>query len=124
MFRVWRKGSLFHPSKLKTHTVNYNGVVYKNKSLPAICRFLSLESKEKRDQKEQKGDFGSIKKMVELLKEEKKMLSLGIGVLGISTAITLSIPAGMGHVIDLVTSPDGMLFFFVFVWFCTKLFTC
>lgn len=51
--------------------------------------------------------FSDVKRLFTLYKPEKGPLMISTAALTVSTAITMSVPAGMGKIIDLTTAPDA-----------------
>ena len=45
---------------------------------------------------------------MQLYEPEKKNLAISLSALGLSTAITMTVPFGMGKIIDVVTQPGGL----------------
>ncbi|RHY96504.1 hypothetical protein DYB37_007187 [Aphanomyces astaci] len=48
------------------------------------------------------------KRLMALYKPEKRNLAISMTALGLSTAITMCLPYGMGRILDVVTQPDGL----------------
>ncbi len=51
--------------------------------------------------------ISEMRRLLDLYKPEKKPLVISLSALGISTAITMCVPFGMGKIIDVVTTSDG-----------------
>ncbi|KAG9398336.1 Multidrug resistance protein 1 [Aphanomyces cochlioides] len=65
----------------------------------------SPKESEKKTPSVKTSDF---KRLLKLYEPEKKNLAISMSALGISTAITMALPFGMGRIIDVVTQPNGM----------------
>ncbi|CAK4084582.1 unnamed protein product [Aphanomyces euteiches] len=65
----------------------------------------SPKESEKKTPSAKTSDF---KRLLKLYEPEKKNLAISMSALGISTAITMALPFGMGRIIDVVTQPNGM----------------
>lgn len=47
-----------------------------------------------------------IKRLLQLYKPEKRAVAISSVALGISTTVTMCVPAGMGYIIDIVSNPS------------------
>ncbi|EQC37148.1 hypothetical protein SDRG_05375 [Saprolegnia diclina VS20] len=52
--------------------------------------------------------LSEFRRLMQLYEPEKKNLAISLSALGLSTAITMTVPFGMGKIIDVVTQPGGV----------------
>lgn len=72
---------------------------------PALCRFASSSSKSPRSQ-----TWTQVKQLLHLAKPERKYIAGAVGLIAISSAVSMTVPSVIGTLIDHVSHPESLIY--------------